>query len=124
MARVIGIERIALGGGEQVPPKIRTRVTPTRLTALGLESYESVPDHGVYVGDVRSVEDVMHFWNLRAAGSSLVFFDPAEAARLGPLLGAPNRWLAAIPARPWQRAGTGNVHGRVLPERPARAAAA
>jgi hypothetical protein len=118
MARIVGIERIALSRDEPVPPNVRTRITPSRLTAVDLESYEPSPDHGVYVGDVQSVEDVIHFWNLRAAGSSLVFFDPAEATRLGPLLEAQKDWLASLSGRPWQQSGTVTVYGRRLREGP------
>jgi hypothetical protein len=118
MAGLLGVERITLTRDDPVPPTIRTRITPARLTTLDLESYESVPDHGVYMGDVRNVEDVTHFWNLRAAGSSLVFFDPSEAARLGPLLEAHKRWLASIPAKPWREGGAVTVYGREVRESP------
>lgn len=112
LARLIGIERVTLGRDEPVPPKVHTRVTPTRLTTIDLVSDEPVPDHGVYLGEAQSIEDVMHFWNIRAAGSSLVFFDPAQASRLGPLLDAHKRWLASISTPPWHEDGAVTVYTR------------
>lgn len=37
---------------------------------------------GVYVGDVSNFDDLLNFWNLRAADVPLIFYDPAHAARL------------------------------------------
>lgn len=108
----LGIERIDLGRDDPIPHGLRSRMTPSRLTAVDLEADSVGPDHGVYVGDARNLADLVTFWNLRAAGSSLVFYDPQEEARLRPLLEVHKRWLASIVPRPWQEAGAITVYGR------------
>ena len=110
--RFLGIKRIALGREDAIPPEILTGVTPSRLSTMNLQCGDKGPDHGIYVGDADSCEDIANFWNLRAAGGGLVFFDPREATRLGPLLEAQKRWLGSIPARPWQQDGAITVFGR------------
>lgn len=37
---------------------------------------------GVYVGSVRSNEDLIQFWNIRASGANLVFYDNEHSGRL------------------------------------------
>jgi len=114
----LGVERVALRRDEHVPADLDTRITPSRLTTLDLELDESGPDHGVYVGDARNFEDLVNYWNLRAAGSDLMFFDPREAKRLNGLLQAHKGWLASIPARPWQEGGAITVYGRDTTDQP------
>ncbi len=108
----LGIDRIVLRRDEEIPPGLRKRVTPSLLTTVGLEAEEPGPDHGFYVGDCGNVEDLLNYWNLRAAGSSVVFYDPHESKRLTKLLESHKRWLGAIPARPWQEGGAITVYGR------------
>lgn len=52
---------------------------------------------GIYIGSASDFEDLVTFWNLRATGTSLMFFDPHHAARL-----EPNRtnWLDILRSRP------------------------
>ena len=114
----LGVEIVALRGDEMVPAALRTRITPSRLTTFDLYGDRSSPDHGVYFGDAGNFDDLVNFWNLRAAGSRLVFFDPREAQRLGELLEAHKRWLGSIPARPWQEGGAITVFGRQVREQP------
>lgn len=112
MKQLLGIERIALDRTLEVPPDIRTRLTPSRLTAAGLEPDDSGADNGVYVGDADSFDDLVNFWNVRAAGAAVVFYDPRYAARLGKLLEMHKRWLASTPGRPWQEDGAVTVYCR------------
>lgn len=48
---------------------------------------------GVYIGDVSDFDDLLNFWNLRAADVPLIFYDPAHAARLDMLR---DQWCGAI----------------------------
>ena len=112
MDQILGIERIALDRTLEVPPQIRTRLTPSRLTAAGLEPDGPGAENGVYVGDADSFDDLVNFWNVRAAGAALIFYDPRYPARLGKLLEAHKRWLASTPVRPWQEDGAVTVYCR------------
>jgi hypothetical protein len=109
---ILGIERSVLQRTDPVPPEIRTRLTPSRLTAVDLDADEWGPDNGIYVGEAENFEDLINFWNLRAAGAGIVFYDPRYAARFKPLLESHQRWLASAPARPWQHDGTISIYRR------------
>jgi hypothetical protein len=112
LSQILGTERLAVGPTDPIPAEIRTRLTPSRLTAVDLEADEPGPDNGVYVGDSGDFEDLVNFWNIRAAGASLVFYDPGHAARFTPLLESHRRWLGSVPARPWQRDGAISIYRR------------
>ena len=70
------------------------------------------PDSGVYVGEGDNFEDIVNFWNLRAAGAGLIFYDPKHADRLTALLDAHRRWLGSMPARSWQPDGAISIYRR------------
>jgi hypothetical protein len=112
MEQILGVERVGITSASEVPPEIRTRSTPSRLTAAGLEPDNFGADNGVYVGDADSFDDLVNFWNVRAAGAALIFYDPRYAPRLAKLLGGHKRWLASTPGRPWQQDGTVTVYCR------------
>jgi hypothetical protein len=65
-------------------------VTPSSVTAFGLESdrLHSWRTPGIYVGRSSDVADLIAYWNLRASGINLVFYDPAHASRLEALVAA------------------------------------
>jgi hypothetical protein len=109
LAEILGIERLVLTSADPVPAEIRTRLTPSRLTAVHLDSDEPGPDSGIYVGDAANVEDLVNFWNIRAAGAGLVFYDPRHATRLTALLESHRGWLASIPPKPWQEDSDGAI---------------
>jgi hypothetical protein len=48
---------------------------------------------GIVLGDVTSFDDLLLFWNLRAAGALVLFYDPKLANRLGSFV---NAFLAAV----------------------------
>jgi len=112
LREILGTERLVLQRTDAVPPEIRTRLTPSRLTAVDLDADESGPDNGIYVGDADNFDDLVNFWNIRAAGAGIVFYDPRHAARLTPLLDSHRRWLASVPARPRQRDGAISIYRR------------
>lgn len=63
-------------------PSLRT---PNSITSLDLKPDRSLGTFwrpGFYVGSAANFSDLVHFWNLRAAGIDLAFFDPAYADRL------------------------------------------
>jgi hypothetical protein len=54
------------------------------LTTYGLSYDRAAPSEqvGCYVGQAACFSDAVQFWNLRAAGLNLVFYDPAHGGRL------------------------------------------
>lgn len=78
---------------------------PGRMTLSGLANLYVEPDHllgpmlsgaGFYAGAVDSFDDLVMFWNLRAAGKDLHFHDPRHIGRLGHALRAEWDSLARI----------------------------
>ena len=112
VGEILKTERRVLGRTDPVPAEIGTQLTPSRLTEVGLVADHEGPDSGVYVGDAGNFEDIVNFWNLRAAGAELIFYDLEHADRLTPLLAAHRRWLDSTPPRPWQRDGLISVYRR------------
>ena len=90
VGEILGTERKVLGRTDPVPLEIRTRLTPSRLTAVDLDADDPGADSGVYVGDGDNFEDIVNFWNLRAAGAGLIFYDPKHADRLTALPRCPS----------------------------------
>lgn len=68
---------------------------------------------GVYIGEAGSFDDLLNYWNLRAADVPLIFYDPAHAGRLDPFR---DNWCSAIRANPpWLNApsdGLSIIHAR------------
>ena len=60
-----------------------------------VQNYRGHP--GVYVGSVGNFDDLAIFWNLRATGTSLMFYDPCHKARFEPSL---TKWLKVLRSRP------------------------
>lgn len=52
---------------------------------------------GFYIGDATQFDDIVEFWNLRAAGISLQFYDSAHAIRFRRLK---EQWLERAPIKP------------------------
>lgn len=94
-------ERISLISQGKVPKDFFKKATPNRiscyklkLTPLGLNPWNSP---GFYVGSVMHFNDLMHFWNLRAANIELIFYDPIYKKRLDEVRA---EYLAALSQRP------------------------
>jgi len=79
MPRKMIDQDVALEFGANSPSSVND------LTTYLLDVDTVPPDSpGLYIGDSQSFDDLVSYWNLRAAGNSLLFFDPAHAARFGP----------------------------------------
>ncbi|HVA63845.1 MAG TPA: hypothetical protein VNF74_08985 [Terriglobales bacterium] len=106
---------VALAQHGVVPPLTYDAITPSSMPAVGLQ-----PDHagwgwddpGFYYGDSREFTDLVNFWNLRASGIDLLFYDPAFQHRLReitdqhlsnirPRLQDPNGWRTHVAV--WNR---------------------
>ena len=92
-------ERVHLDPKNAIPADVYKKLTPSALSAWGLEretrSFRHQP--GFYAGVASDFDDIVNFWNLRAAGIDLVFYDRAFKERLGDLKAA---YLEALGKRP------------------------
>jgi hypothetical protein len=89
---------------EVVPADSLGYYTPNALTGFDLkggDAPELFPS-GFYVGDARRLDNLIHFWNLRAAGLDLVFYDPSRADRFTELR---DRRRSGLEKRPNLRSG-------------------
>src|SRR5271166_2523963 len=93
---------------DPLPADLFRKLTPNHLTTVELERslfhYSSREDPGFYYGDCQNFTDLVNFWTLRACDIDLLFYDPAHAERLRPLVEA---YSAALRSRPkrheWSR---------------------
>jgi hypothetical protein len=76
-------EKVDLIQTADLPPTLYEYFSPSELTTYRTEfSLGSRGDlAGFYVGDCGSFDDLVEYWNLRAAGKELWFYDPAHAKR-------------------------------------------
>jgi hypothetical protein len=116
LERALNPERIQIRRDEVLPADLDTRLTPSRLCAEYLEAVGRGGDPGFYVGSVANFDDVVNFWNIRAAGTELVFFDPQHATRLKAVTEAHKRWLASLPLQRGQESGEIMVWARNFAE--------
>jgi hypothetical protein len=84
---------------QQIPPEVLKLLSPSTISVFLLRRDERSPWNypGFYVGDATDFTDLVDFWNLRAAGIDLVFYDPAHSARLSALRDA---FAEAVRKRP------------------------
>lgn len=105
--------------GIAIPPLDPTRMTLSQLNRAFIKRHYSVQNHwgrpGFYIGDATNFEDLVNFWNLRAADIQVSFFDPDHAVRFD-LLRA--NWVRAIEAHQAEHPNSGGValwHRRARP---------
>jgi len=91
--------RTALPPDGPVPAEAYKQLTPSVLSGFDLRRDRSPNwDYpGLYVGDAGDFADIVNFWNLRAAGLKVLFFDPQHEARLGEMVHA---YVKALGERP------------------------
>ncbi len=93
---------VRLSKAGEIPADCYERKTPNVISRLNLEpEFASIHDWGVpapgfYVGAASNFEDLVNYWNLRAADIDLVFYDPDLEDRLtgirGNLLNRAQHW--------------------------------
>ncbi|MBH5403177.1 hypothetical protein HZZ13_36095 [Bradyrhizobium sp. CNPSo 4010] len=70
-----------------LPVALLEQVTPLKLTAYDLSherSFRGRRGPGVVLGSATDFDALLMFWNLRAAGAPLIFYDQAHSTRLKP----------------------------------------
>jgi hypothetical protein len=89
-ARYCSTNRYPISPEREIPASIAGTLTPSALSAYRLDPDYSSSWHapGVYVGKAGHFTDLLTYWNLRASGVRLFFFDPALSGRLTPIVDA------------------------------------
>jgi hypothetical protein len=109
----------AISENQPLAPDLVQRITPLAFTGFDLSQGRDRTGWlapGIILGDVASFDDLLLFWNLRAAGAPVCFYDEAHAERLRPFAEA---FLAALPRqRPPELSNGVNFWSRVFPEPP------
>jgi hypothetical protein len=125
IAKYLHANKIEFDRGKPIPADAFREFTPSGICGFELLR-DRLPNWdypGVYWGSLQTFEDVVNFWNLRAADLDLVFFDPAHEGRLSQIADAYVQVLSARPkdsmdldTRPavWFREGT-EIDGRRFP---------
>jgi hypothetical protein len=92
-------KRVAIGEADALPADSYKMFTPSALSTFDLDSsgFSGRGNPGFYVGHAGSFEDLINFWNLRAANIELLFYDPAHASRFAALK---DTYLARLRSRP------------------------
>ena len=69
---------------DPIPPIVDRQLTPNMITNYGLRNtgFNAWNEPGIYVGTAGDFVDFVNFWNLRAAGIDLIFYDPSLDQRL------------------------------------------
>lgn len=71
-----------------LPVEIFERITPASINSTGVRVWPFMHyrNEAFYVGDSNDIKDLMFFWNLRATGLDLFFYDPNYSDRFQSLL--------------------------------------
>jgi hypothetical protein len=87
-----------LEADKPIPDDIFRSYTPSVLTEEDLNpDFINPEDEGFYLGQADNFDDIVNFWNLRAADVGVFFFDPGHEDRLG---GFRDRFVEALHNRP------------------------
>jgi hypothetical protein len=91
--------RVPLNPSETLPSDSFRALTPIAISGYRLQRDRSPnwDTPGIYIGCANDFDDIVNFWNLRAADIEVLFFDPAHEARLRGLVDA---YLAVLRDRP------------------------
>ena len=97
----LGGARKDIANGGNVPLFTKNRLTLSSLGCAFMEQHYIVRNHwkhaGFYVGDCDRFDDLVNFWNFRAANVPLLFYDPRHRLRLDALK---QDWIDLVPSIP------------------------
>jgi hypothetical protein len=100
-------EELEISESETLVSGFWEKLWPLTISEFGLQfrgrHYRDSP--GVFIGDVDKVVDLIEFWNLRASGVNLLFYDPSYEERVRPAIEA---WIEEIS----EQAESDGLHGR------------
>jgi hypothetical protein len=89
---------INIGKNETIISNLSNGISPIIATSLRLSGYGGTwRGDGLYVGDVNNFNDLLQFWNLRAAGLSIEFLPNKQAQRYYQFI---NSYLKSLDNKP------------------------
>lgn len=101
LKRHLSAKTVALAPEEPLPQRAGNDWPVSVFCRAFMRQHYSVQNywahHGIYVGSATDFDDLITFWNLRATDTSVMFYDPSQAARLAPNL---TDWLNILRSRP------------------------
>ena len=98
--KYLAAKETQLANGSVMPAIPLNELTPSVLTTVELDPIDfdrGRDGPGLYYGESDNLTELVNFWNLRASGIELFFYDPKEKTRLG---GMADQYLAKLRARP------------------------
>ncbi len=103
----LSAERVQISPSDPVPADLVGTATPSVLARRHLRPkvFDWHRRPGLFVGAAGDFSDLVNFWNLRAAGYPLIFFDPSQPDRLRPLTDEYVKRIHATPTRPAEPPG-------------------
>lgn len=77
------VKKIVIDVNQPIPDSLYEHLTPSNITTYDLRGGRPPgwDNPGFYVGDAQDFDDLVNFWNLRAANIELLFYDSKHAAR-------------------------------------------
>jgi len=82
IASRLNVNSIAINPQTEISPDLFKHSTRNQLTTHLLFGGEIFSHPGLYVGSVKNFSDLINFWNMRACGMSLLFYDTDYSSRL------------------------------------------
>src|SRR2546425_573431 len=107
--KYLAAREIKLENSTPLPSTTFKEFTPAVLTTFDLRPVDfdrGRDEPGIYYGRSGNFGDLVGFWNLRASGIEVFFYDPAYRARFIEMIEA---YLAALRARPKDPIGWGDL---------------
>lgn len=99
--KYLAAEVVDLRGKKALPSDSFKKASPNWISCLNLEPHYSLINYwhtpGFYVGSAANFHDLVHYWNLRATDTDLLFFDHTFSDRLDDLR---TDYVAMLQARP------------------------
>lgn len=99
----LGASEVEIQPGAALPADLFDHSSIAYLSRHRLRRHHSVQSfwdyHGFYLGDASNLDDLVDFWNLRAADLGLLFVDRKHAVRYAELIPAWKTYTAATLAR-------------------------
>ncbi len=92
---------VSLGQSDPLPDTNKSSFHLSSYSRLFIDEHYSIRNNwrhsGLYIGSVTNFADLLNFWNVRATGTPLQFYDPVFAARLDQRR---DTWLEILRQRP------------------------
>lgn len=85
----LNAQEIKISSNQEHPVCFLEELTPLSITQFQLIPHYSIRNYwqhnGLYIGNCSDFEDLVSYWNLRAAGVEVLFYDPDRFERFEPL---------------------------------------